>query len=108
MLSQHETNEKIRATEFYKTVVKNKIEAGYYRRYLDFVTKYSQPGARILELGCGTGLSSALLASRGLSVTGVDLTGGLDSDFLLTTPGLRLNLVQADVTLLPFGDGSFD
>lgn len=108
MLNQIETKENIEATEFYKRVGKTRIEAEYYRRYLDFVTKYSRPGARILELGCGAGLSSALLSARGLRVTGVDLTGELDGNFLLPAPGPELNLVQADITLLPFADESFD
>jgi SAM-dependent methyltransferase len=107
MLDQTVTTEKTGATEFYKAVAKNKIEAGYYNRYLDFVTKYSPPGGRILELGCGAGLSSTLLARRGFKVTGVDLTRALDDNFLLASD-LALNLVQADVTLLPFASESFD
>lgn len=34
----------------------------------------ARPGARILELGCGTGALSCLLAQRGFDVTGIDIS----------------------------------
>jgi SAM-dependent methyltransferase len=36
-----------------------------------------QPGDRILELGCGDGALSCLLASQGFEVTGVDISPGM-------------------------------
>lgn len=34
----------------------------------------AKPGARILELGCGTGSLSCMLAQRGFKVTGIDIS----------------------------------
>lgn len=34
----------------------------------------ARPGARILELGCGTGALSCMLAQRGFDVTGIDIS----------------------------------
>lgn len=35
-----------------------------------------QPGAPVLDLGCGPGLYCAALAARGLVLTGIDISGG--------------------------------
>ena len=62
-------------------------------------------GSAVLEAGCGTGASCAILAEAGYRVTGTDLSGrfldrSLESD--------RVKLLCADVTALPFPDASFD
>lgn len=36
-----------------------------------------QPGARVLELGCGSGQLALMLAARNLQITGVDCSGSL-------------------------------
>jgi ubiquinone/menaquinone biosynthesis C-methylase UbiE len=58
-------------------------------------------GARVLDLGCGTGLLAARLAPA--KVVGLDLTLGM---LALAKP--RLVPVQGDALALPFRDGSFD
>jgi ubiquinone/menaquinone biosynthesis C-methylase UbiE len=66
-------------------------------------------GARVLEIGCGTGAVSRRLASRAGSVVGMDpspvfverarrLAAGLDG----------VSFVQGDGRSAPFGDASFD
>ncbi len=49
-----------------------------YRREIDFLVKlldrYGVKGRRILEVACGTGTHTKLLAARGYKVTGVDLS----------------------------------
>lgn len=46
----------------------------YPEALVDWVLERTRlgPGARVLDLGCGTGISSRLFASRGLEVIGVD------------------------------------
>lgn len=58
----------------------------------------------VLDLGCGTGLLSNILASKGFEVLGVDIS--LESLRLLQQREPRINTIQADATLLPFADGS--
>ena len=68
----------------------------------------AQPGATVLDAGCGTGLTTRRLVATGCSVTGMDLS--VESLVYLRdrTAGGELRVVQGDVTSLPFGDGSFD
>jgi SAM-dependent methyltransferase len=54
---------------------------GFYNRLIDFCQRRALepwlqvgPGTRALDVGCGVGRWSRLLASRGASVTGVDLS----------------------------------
>jgi demethylmenaquinone methyltransferase / 2-methoxy-6-polyprenyl-1,4-benzoquinol methylase len=65
------------------------------------------PGARVLDLGCGTGELGAELAGRGARVIGVDVSGEM---LLLARRrfGRRLSLVQGSAFSLPFADGSLD
>lgn len=45
-----------------------------YREYADLIVRKAGPGAgrKLLDIGCGTGVLSALLAQEGFSVTGID------------------------------------
>ena len=36
------------------------------------IDDYVQPGMRVLEIGCGTGTLTAMMAARGALVTGID------------------------------------
>jgi len=54
---------------------------GFYNRFIDFCQRRAlapwlevRPGARVLDVGCGVGRWSCLLAARGALVTGVDLS----------------------------------
>ena len=57
-----------------------------------------EPGARVLDLGCGPGLYSAALAERGLDVTGVDVsaTSLAHARRVAAETGLAIRYVQAD------------
>jgi len=68
------------------------------------------PGARLLDVGCGSG-QLALIASReGVQVTGVDIAENLIERALVRAEaeGLRARFQVADVEALPFPDASFD
>ena len=54
---------------------------GFYNRLIDFCQRRAlapwlkvAPGTRVLDVGCGVGRWSRLLASRGACVTGIDLS----------------------------------
>ncbi len=70
------------------------------------------PGARVLDLGCGSGLLSIVLAGKGCAVTGVDFSADMLEQARANTAahgvGANATFVQADVHELPFEDGSFD
>ena len=62
------------------------------------------PPGRALDVGCGSGGNSSVLADLGWSVTALDYSA--------TAAGLAsargLAVVRGDATALPFGDASFD
>ncbi len=47
---------------------------GYPARMVDFIIEHCQltPGSRVVDVGSGTGISSRLLAARGLEVIGIE------------------------------------
>ncbi|HUZ81067.1 MAG TPA: glycosyltransferase [Gaiellaceae bacterium] len=67
-------------------------------------------GKDVLEIGCGTGVHTRLLAAAGGNVSAVDLT---PTAVELTTQrlalaGLFADVLEADAESLPFADDSFD
>lgn len=69
-----------------------------------------KPGDKALDAGCGTGIYTVELAKRGAAVYGVDnsmamlSSAGAKAD----KEGLKMDLLAADATALPFRSGSFD
>lgn len=67
-------------------------------------------GRRVLEIGCGMGLHSELMARAGAHVTAVDIS---DTSIEATRrraqlKGLTIEAMPMDATRLAFADGSFD
>jgi len=52
----------------YLTHLKSKNDQSF-QDYVSFVQKYAKTGAKILDLGCGNGLSSYLLNKKGFDAT---------------------------------------
>lgn len=86
----------------------------FYEQAFDFITSFQNASkkATILDVGCGTGAKSILLAKRGFSVLGVDF-----SEHVLKTAELNLQnsalkdkikLQQENILSLSFPDRSFD
>jgi ubiquinone/menaquinone biosynthesis C-methylase UbiE len=66
------------------------------------------PGMQVLDAGCGNGMYLRALQERGVSAVGCDLSLGMLSGVCGADGAGRPALVAADVTALPFEDGTFD
>jgi ubiquinone/menaquinone biosynthesis C-methylase UbiE len=69
-----------------------------------------QPGMRVLDAGCGTGVVAITAARLGATVKGADLTPQLLDRARENALIAKVNVewTEADVEQLPFGDGEFD
>lgn len=63
-------------------------------------------GTRVLDVGCGAGLTLLLAAERGAVVSGIDVTPGLLDIARERLPDADLR--EADMVALPFPDAAFD
>lgn len=63
-------------------------------------------GARVADLGCGSGVFTELLRRRGYSAVGVDISPKLVAVGRTKYPGLEL--LEGDAENLPFESGSLD
>ena len=77
-------------------------------RLIDIFVRLSglPKGARIADLGCGSGVFSSVLQRRGYTCTGVDLSPALIRIAKEKYPGIEF--IEGDVENLPFADASFD
>ncbi|HEX3844130.1 MAG TPA: class I SAM-dependent methyltransferase [Steroidobacteraceae bacterium] len=92
---------------------------GFYNRLIDFCQRRALepwlkagPGTRVLDVGCGVGRWSRLLASRGACVTGVDLSPTMiaEAGRRAAASGLatRCHFIVQDSAALEVAGGSFD
>ncbi|UQN14591.1 class I SAM-dependent methyltransferase [Gulosibacter sp. ACHW.36C] len=67
------------------------------------------PGQRVLDVACGTGTVTRILADYGATVTGLDFSHGMISE-AIKRHGEHPNITfqQGDATQLPFEDNTFD
>jgi SAM-dependent methyltransferase len=75
-----------------------------YGRYVDFVATHAPAGAKLLDVGCGTGWSSYFFAEAGFSTIGLDL----NPDAFETPTLPNLTLAAGSGVELPYPDASFD
>lgn len=66
------------------------------------------PGARVLDLACGTGDLSVCFAARGAQVVGLDLTPEMLERAHARSAGTAIAWVRGDMMQLPVADGSVD
>ncbi|MCW2964095.1 MAG: class SAM-dependent methyltransferase [Actinomycetia bacterium] len=71
-----------------------------------FVASHLEPGARVLDLACGTGRISIPLAEQGFDIAGLDVSNRVLEVARAAAP--ELDFRQGDMRELPWGDGSFD
>jgi SAM-dependent methyltransferase len=69
-----------------------------------------EPGARVLEFGCGPGSSALALAERGAIITGIDISPvAVDlATRNVAALGAAISFVTMDAEALEFADDSFD
>jgi len=67
-----------------------------------------QPGEKILDAGCGTGIFTLDLLSHGCQVTGMDISWPMLIRAKMKTAGSPFWPIQADILRLPFKDNFFD
>jgi len=69
-----------------------------------------QPGARVLDVACGTGNTAIPAARGGAEVTGVDIATNFlaQAEKRAKVEGLRAHFQEGDAEHLPFGDSEFD
>ncbi|MGA7490581.1 MAG: class I SAM-dependent methyltransferase [Xanthobacteraceae bacterium] len=65
-----------------------------------------EPGARVADLGCGSGTFTALLARAGYVCVGLDISPKLVAVGRRKHP--HIQFVEGDIERLPFPDASFD
>jgi SAM-dependent methyltransferase len=67
-------------------------------------------GRRVLDLGCGHGMATVVLARRGAHVTGCDLSLGYvrEARRRAAANDVNVDFIVCDGERLPFGDGTFE
>ena len=105
-----ETRERMRefyeTSETYKGLLSAHDEA-YLRHYVALVTRYASSRSKVLDLGCGNGISARLLNQAGFDVVGTDISPLFLQDARAwENPKLRYRV--CDVMELPFESESFD
>ena len=83
---------------------------GLHRRWKRRVVELAAvtPGARALDLCCGTGDLALALAQRGAEVTGLDFSAPMLEIAQRRKRGTNPGFIQGDALHLPFPDNSFD
>lgn len=107
-----DTHLRQRMREFYETSEAYREhltahDAVYLRRYIRLVGRFAPPGSRILDIGCGNGMSAHLLNELGYDVVGVDISPLL-LEGAQRWENQRLRYKVCDVLELPFEGETFD
>ncbi len=67
-----------------------------------------EPGALVLDLGCGAGAYSRVLGESGYRVVGVDYAAKVAAKARKRTTSKQVDFASGDATCLPFADNFFD
>ena len=83
-----------------------KIQLEHYHRYA--VVRDLVAGKRVLDVACGEGYGSSMLAEVAVAVTGVDISSEAVLHAEATYVKPNLTYMEGSATALPFADASFD
>lgn len=100
-------------THFYKTAEKygeriDSHDETAYQEYVSFVRRFVSKRDRILDLGCGTGLSTFMLRQFVGEVSGVDISPIFIRTAMEKRQAPNVKFICADILNLPFLDESYD
>ncbi|MEU2565138.1 class I SAM-dependent methyltransferase [Streptomyces longispororuber] len=76
----------------------------------NFILGKIRPGENVLDMGCGTGRFTVLMAEAGAKVSGLDISQAMldQARQKLAERGHTADLREGDMAHLPFDDASFD
>src|SRR4051812_5164052 len=77
-----------RLAEQYEMRVPQRICSTRHR--INRLTGLVHPAGRVLDVGCGVGLATGLLAARGFHVTAIDLSPRMTAYAKVRAPGARI------------------
>ena len=109
---EHHHAEAKRFVQWYEEMAKTRFANAFsYGRHkidvlLDEVLKEQQPGARILDVGCGTGEYVRRANELGFIASGLEPADAMRAVAVNKNPGA--SIVSGVATELPYPDGSFD
>ncbi len=88
----------------------NMLKDGKASEYVGSISSGLKDGARILDVGTGSGLVALALASKGFDAVGIDRSSAMIDMSRLTAEemGIKAEFVNADAESMPFDDCSFD
>ena len=111
------TNEEIKKfySDYADKIQEKRLNSPYIlRRYMHEQTyltnlKYIRAGQRVLEVGCGEGILSVLMAKKGAIVTATDISEKNleEAKNLAKKEGIKIDFFQSDAENLPFENNSF-
>ena len=85
----------------------DRYRIGYASELYDAVFAYGlRPGARVVDVGSGTGLVAAELVARGCEVVGTDISHAMCHKARERVPNAAFEIASAEA--LPYADASFD
>ena len=87
---------------------KNKYIVSIRNREILFWLQKINKNGLVLDFGCGSGLTSECLESNGLNVVGMDVSMVLLRKAHNRRSSSKLNVLQYDGTMMPFGNDTFD
>lgn len=88
------------------TALVESMDPSVRKKYLTVLQDSLPPGARVLELGCGSGVPMTRQLARRFRVTGLELSPGQVSQAQRNVP--QASFVQGDMAELCFAASSFD